>query len=415
MFSPVISTKAVTVYNGNFLNVLKQLPDNSVHAIVTDPPYGLNAMPPDMINAAISAWVSGNREHVPDGKGHMGHEWDRFVPPPAVWDECLRVLKPGGFLAAFAGSRTVDLMGLSLRLAGFEVRDTLAYIYKSGMPKSMDVSRAIDKAAGAERTVKRGVKPGHEEFVGRDHLGALRDNGVFADKGGFSRPWMHDKQKIEDAHWDFEPVTDAAKRWDGYGTSLKPAVEPIVLCRKPLQEKTVANNLIEHGVGALNIEVSRIGTSGGSTQPSGFNRVNKRNAEEGFRPGAYQKRTPAPPPEKGRYPSNVIVGEEVADRIEDAEKFFCCPKAPTKERPEYIDSDGKKIRHPTVKSLELMKWVTSLVCPDGGVVLDPFAGSGSTLEAAVTGGFTAIGIEQHEPYIPLIQQRVDRAVAPTVS
>ena len=136
---------------GNNLDILPTLPDNSIDSIVTDPPYGLSDN--KYVADTIARWIAGERDFVPDGKGFMGKSWDAFVPPPALWDECLRVLKPGGHLLAFAGTRTYDLMGISIRMAGFEIRDSIGWVYGSGFPKSLDVSKAIDKAAGAEREV----------------------------------------------------------------------------------------------------------------------------------------------------------------------------------------------------------------------------------------------------------------------
>lgn len=135
---------------GNALERLKELPDNSVDSIVTDPPYGLSNTSPELVTKTLTEWVSGNDTFIPDGKGFMGKEWDAFVPPPAIWKECFRVLKPGGHLLAFFGSRTQDLGGLSIRLAGFEVRDSISWLYGSGFPKSMDISKQIDKSIEKE-------------------------------------------------------------------------------------------------------------------------------------------------------------------------------------------------------------------------------------------------------------------------
>ena len=184
-----------TIHHGGALDVLRAMPDESVHSIVTDPPYGLSNTDPRHVAETIARWGSGDREYVPSGRGFMGKEWDAFVPPVAVWDECLRVLKPGGHLLAFAGSRTADLMGLAIRLAGFEMRDSLAWIYGSGFPKSHDVG----KSTGAEQ-------------------------------------------------------------WEGWGTALKPAHEPIIMARKPLAEKTVARNVLAHGTGAINVDACRVAT-----------------------------------------------------------------------------------------------------------------------------------------------------------
>lgn len=193
------STSALIVH-GTALDHLRSMPDESVDSVVCDPPYGLSSTGPRHVTEAITRWVSGDREFIPSGTGFMGRSWDSFVPPPALWDECLRVLKPGGHLAAFAGSRTMDLMALSIRLSGFDIRDSLAWIYGSGMPHGQDVGKAIAKQSGEE----------------------------------------------------------AAEPWRDWNTALKPAFEPIVLARKPLSAPTVAGNVLEHEVGALNIGATRI-------------------------------------------------------------------------------------------------------------------------------------------------------------
>ena len=149
--TPERVAEGVALYVGDCLDVLASLPDASVAAVVTDPPYGLADHPVKRIEQALTAWLTGDRAHVPDGRGFMGREWDKFVPPPAAWDECYRVLKPGGHLLAFAAPRTYDLMGISIRLAGFDVFDSIDWINGQGFPKSLNVSKAIDKAAGAER------------------------------------------------------------------------------------------------------------------------------------------------------------------------------------------------------------------------------------------------------------------------
>lgn len=145
---PVIELDAARVYLGDCRKVLRELPDNSVDSIVTDPPYGLSNTTPELVSKAIVRWVSGERDFIPDGKGFMGKDWDAFVPPPAVWDECFRVLKPGGHVLAFFGSRTMDLGQLSIRLAGFEIRDNIAWMYGSGFPKSMDIGKKLNDWQG---------------------------------------------------------------------------------------------------------------------------------------------------------------------------------------------------------------------------------------------------------------------------
>ena len=385
--------KMSIVVHGDCLEELKKLEDDSVDAVITDPPYGLSNTKPQQVADVLKAWVSGDTKVVPAGKGFMGNEWDSFVPPPAVWEECMRVLKPGGHMAVFAGARTQDLMGLSIRLAGFEIRDTLGWVYGSGFPKSHDIGKAIKK---------------HEED---------------------------------------------SEQWDGWGTALKPAIEPIILARKPL-EGTVANNVLSHGVGGLNIDACRVpsdtpipshhGTSGAAGVTMGKYRD--------YVPGSDTAASVENVQTAGRFPANVLLDEHAAkemdkqsgnvkgvigmkkvsgghnfnigehtpqkfnktsERIEDsggASRFFPVfkyqAKAPKKERPVIEREDGSKIQHPTVKPVALMEWLVELITPPGGVVLDPFAGSGTTLQAALNKGFQPIGIEQDVDYIKLIEQRL---------
>lgn len=313
-----------TIHHGDCLDVLRSMPDNSVDAVVCDPPYGLSNTTPDKVTNTIVRWAQGDREHVPQGKGFMGASWDAFVPPVAVWDECLRVLKPGGHLVAFAGSRTQDLMGLSIRLAGFDIRENVAWLYGSGFPKSHDISKGIDKARkdnSAWKIVGAWLK-GHRESAGYtrqsiapllgghsnvdsaaanmsnwenglsfptwerwEELSALiqfpdemdaevwrlngrkgtpgenwdkrevigtRTTGIGTGKGGTAFISDSDNRDITKAH------TPEAEKWQGFGTALKPAHEPIIMARKPFPG-TVASNVLEHGTGGLNIDATRIG------------------------------------------------------------------------------------------------------------------------------------------------------------
>ena len=224
---------STTIVHGDCLEELKKLEDNSIDAVVCDPPYGLSNTKPQQVADVLKAWVTGDTVSVPAKKGgFMGADWDSFVPPPAVWEECMRVLKPGGHMAVFAGARTQDLMGLSIRLAGFEIRDTLGWVYGSGFPKSQNISLQIEKQAGKRgHTAKGFVTAG--DYGGR----------------GLTSP---------DTKVRHSPLTmDEAKQWDGWGTALKPAIEPIILARKPL-DGTVANNVLAHGVGGLNIDACRV-------------------------------------------------------------------------------------------------------------------------------------------------------------
>ena len=377
------------LYHGDCLEELKKIPDNSVDSIVTDPPYGLSNTKPAQVADVLRSWISGDTNVVPAKRGgFMGKDWDSFVPPPAVWEECYRVLKPGGHMAVFAGTRTQDLMGLSVRLAGFEIREQLNWIYGTGFPKSMDVSKAIDKAAGAEREVLserpaygiggKGILNGHSE-------------GATA--------------KVT------APATDEAKKWEGWGTALKPATEPIVLARKPL-EGTVANNVLTYGTGGLNIDACRVGDD---VRPKGASTgevLSDNSSMSGPNTGRMVVGTVT-----GRFPSNVLLDEHAAEAMDEqngTSSFFPVfkyqAKAPKKERPVIEKEDGTKVQHPTVKPVALMEWLVTLVTPPNGVVLDPFAGSGTTLQAALNEGFDPIGVEQDADYIQLINKRLDTTI-----
>lgn len=406
----------VTVHHDDCLTALRAMPDASVSAIVTDPPYGLSNTDPGSVADTITKWATGDREHVPTGRGFMGKAWDAFVPPPAVWDECLRVLKPGGHMVVFAGSRTQDLMGLSIRLAGFDIRDSVAWLYGSGFPKSMDVSKAIDStggvsAEGQARVLRdtreraglsreavaeavgctpssiRDWEEGRSRAKGKatefitpspayraklaDLLGYTEDERVVVGVGGGSRGLY------ETGHRGIEyggPQTDTAREWEGWGTALKPAHEPVIVARKPLAG-TVAGNVLEHGTGALNVDGCRVGGS------------------------------------SGRWPANVVLDESQAAKLDSqapvaggASRFFYTAKASKSERP-VVDGTA----HATVKPLAIMRWLIRLITPPGELVLDPFAGSGTTIEAAILEGFPVIGIEREADYLPLIQARIERA------
>lgn len=269
------------VYVGNNIDILKTFPDNSIDSVVTDPPYGLGKEP----NAieVLQSWITKGYHEI-KGKGFMGKEWDAFVPQPNFWKEIYRVLKPGGYVLSFAGTRTYDWMVMAVRLAGFEIRDMIAWLYGSGFPKSMDVSKAIDKHLGAEREVVSKVK-------------GAGSNNFCSMKNGFKSEY----------HLT-EPSTEEAKQWQGWGTALKPALEPIVMARKPL-DGTVAQNVLKHGVGGINIDECRIGTeertqfSGKGTNGGVYNEFPQHNAHWET--------------VKGRFPANVI-----HDGSEEVEKLF---------------------------------------------------------------------------------------------
>jgi site-specific DNA-methyltransferase (adenine-specific) len=329
--------------HGDCIEVLRAMPDCSVDAVVTDPPYGLS---------------------------FMGKKWDYDVPGVEVWAECLRVLKPGGHLLAFAGTRTQHRMAVRIEDAGFEIRDMIAWVYGSGFPKSLDVSKAIDKAAGAER-----------EVVGETRKGAQSEStGRYGAWGDGITPTL--------------PATPEAKQWQGWGTALKPALEPITVARKPLIG-TVAENVLQHGTGAINVDGGRVG----KREKEQF--IGAKNGTVNSYGNYFYEKSKTPLPE-GRWPANFIHdgSEEVTDLLKDSARFFYCAKTSKRDRDE-----GNN--HPTVKPTDLMRYLCRLVTPPDGLVLDPFMGSGSTGKAAVLEGFRFIGIEREAEYVAIAQARIN--------
>ena len=356
------SSLLTKTYLGNCLDVLKTLPDNSVDSIVTDPPYGLS---------------------------FMGKKWDYDVPSKEIWIECLRVLKCGGHLLAFGGTRTYHRLVVEIEDAGFDIRDTIQWIYGSGFPKSMNISKAIDKAAGAKREVV-GRNPNSREKC--DKSNTLYESGT-----------------VGKTDYITKPATPEAEQWGGWGTALKPANEPICLARKPLKEKTIAANVIEHGTGALNIDECRIETdeklvAGGSL------RINSGDERNGAALGMFQDGTPNTYKQNqlGRFPANVILDEEVGVMLDEqsgvgASRFFYCAKAHKKEKNLGLDNNF----HPTVKPVKLMRYLCRLITPPNGTVLDPFMGSGTTGIGAMLEGFDFIGIEMEEEYLKIAEARIE--------
>ena len=350
----------IDLHHGDCLEILRTIPVASVDAVVTDPPYGLS---------------------------FMGKKWDYDVPSEDIWRECLRVLKPGGHLLAFAGTRTQHRMAVRIEDAGFEIRDMIAWVYGSGFPKSLDVSKALDKAAGAERKV-----------VGQKVRGDVEKA-----KANGSTYAAAEANKNNKAIFGYgvenitTPATHAAQQWQGWGTALKPALEPITVARKPLIG-TVSENALSHGTGAINIDGCRVGdgadrTSGGMSGVAASSVL-----EDGFHSERMER------PTGGRWPANLIHdgGEEPTDLLGDAARFFYCAKANKADR-----GDGNK--HPTVKPVELMRYLCRLVTPPKGIVLDPFMGSGSTGKAAVLEGFKFIGIEREAEYMDIAKARIEEA------
>ena len=400
-----------TIHNGDCIETMNAMPPESVDAIVTDPPYGLS---------------------------FMQAKWDA-TPPGVQWAEaCYRVLKPGGHIAAFGGTRTWHRLAVAIEDAGFEMRDSLAWLYGSGFPKSHDIGKAIDKLAGAEREVigsKIGL-PGYH----------LSGKGEAGPAYGSNLQKVTSEQRAAAAALT-APATPEAVQWDGWGTALKPAFEPIVLARKPLAEKTVARNVLAHGTGAINVDACRTAAIDKAKFPAGV--VSKTESVYGGGAGIYGNRPrPDDASPSGRWPANVLLDHHAAAWVDEqsghqkdgvtvnrnknpeaekphtvygggwkngdrpditygggggASRFFYSAKAPKSERP-----NVNGVQHSTVKPLKIMRWLIRLVTPPGGVVLDPFAGSGTTIEAALIEGFNPIGIEMEAEYLPLIQHRIDR-------
>lgn len=492
MTTPHYVDDAVTLYHGDCLDVLAELPDASVDAVVTDPPYEL---------------------------AFMGRRWDAsgIAFNVDLWAHCLRVLKPGGHLVAFGGSRTWHRLATAIEDAGFEIRDSIAWLYGSGFPKSLDVSKAIDKQRddrGEIRVVCRWLReridqhPEHtirsiaerfgfnprmvEHWAARDSdsqpsLPTVEQWAVLTDLLGLDNSLTAEVYRLNGRKGEFgedyqsRPVTgaaqqwenrtnyaltsrdglrrdaaqsSAAKQWQGWGTALKPSFEPIVVARKPLSG-TVAANVLEHGTGALNIDACRVGNEE-RTNPAGSSSSLQRvsRVQQGYRDNLTasegQESTVT-----GRWPTNVVLDEDQAAELDQqsgerrgmkrgtlnrgattgrsiggegtfngaaphvgvagyddeggASRFFPVfryeAKAPGSERPTV---DGTA--HPTVKPLDLMRWLVRLVTPPHGVVLEPFAGSGTTAEACVHEHMRCIAIEREADYLPLITARLTKPI-----
>lgn len=414
-------TKSVVLY-GEAFETLRKLADNSVDAVVCDPPYGLSKAPDPV--EMLRHWLAGD-DYIHQGGGFMGKSWDSFVPGPSIWRECLRVLKPGGHMLVFGGTRTYDLLVLSIRLANFDIRDTIAYMYGSGFPKGTNVSKAIDKAAGVEREVL-GRSARHVSGKPEQRTEGLNGTSTFAESVGMGE-------------FVTAPSTPEAQQWEGWNTSLKPAHEPICVARKPLVETIVAN-VLEHGVGALNVDGCRVGT-GSTTRvrtPDDFGLVN----DDGWEPKPGVNGSDA-----GRWPANVILDEEAGAALDEmtgelksganptrrgsdkfrlaygdfegqrecepargadsggASRFYYCAKSSTRERNEGLP-EGVKNTHATVKPLSLMRYLVRLVTPPEGRVLDPYCGSGTTGCAAALEGMSFIGVDNEEESVEIARARI---------
>lgn len=425
------------VHLGDNMQLIKQIPNNTVDSIVTDPPYGIS---------------------------FMNKKWDYDVPSVEFWKEAYRVLKPGGHILVACGTRTQHRMAVNIEDAGFEIRDIVAWIYGSGFPKSLDISKAIDKTLGAEREVMADStdRRGDKTIYGLGHSGKITSN---------------------------EPITDQAKQWQGFGTSLKPAMECFTLARKPI-EGTVANNVLKWGCGGLNIDGCRIPLAGEwdkstmGTFRKAYDDPNKTydGTKGNIAFGGNKLRANREVVEEfGRFPANVIhdgseevvalfpdtnpskatyrglqnsgrhggygdIGSNLKDGtntirgIDDnggsAARFFYTSKASQSERneglwgfeektvgslqggesdKELLDDVSERFRttkrnfHPTVKPLDLMQYLCRLITPRGGLVLEPFAGSGTTCIACKLERMNFIGMEIDADYVKIAEARIKAA------
>ena len=460
---------AVTLYHGDCIEVMRGMAEGSVDAIVTDPPYGLQFMGKEW----DAPWKDSRAKfrdssEVNDDSAHRmrqarGTFPEAYVAGPSFQSWCtewateaIRVLKPGGHLLAFGGTRTWHRLAVAIEDAGFEVRDSIAWMYGSGFPKSLDVSKAIDKQRDDRGDVLRVTGE-----IARLRYAAGLTNRDIDDAFGFagmaghwtsvkSQPavptveqWRTLRDLLSPDEWlDAEvwrlngrkgtpgverpdrevsgpagndvfqptqtvvnpgtPVRDDAARWQGWGTALKPAFEPIVVARKPLIG-TVTANVLAHGTGALNVDGCRI-----SGDPWKAHRATGLGSVKFFTEGETAQ-IDEEPHDAGRWPANVILDESQAEKVGEESRFFYTAKANTHERPRV---DGSA--HPTVKPLDLMRYLVRLVTPPGGTVLEPFAGSGTTAEACIVEGFKCIAIEREADYLPLIVQRVSKPIQVTL-
>ena len=429
MSVPYYVDSAATVYHGDCVDVMRALPACSIDTVVTDPPYGIGFMGEAWDAPRVTRRTERGRatSPMPPGLGgpHGGYRsasteagrYNRALAASLAFQEwctewaseCMRILKPGGHLLAFGGSRTWHRLAAGIEDAGFEVRDSIAWLYGSGFPKSVDISKAIETLAVTGKTNSRSRRIAELASDGDEYVTNGRNNGIMG-------------EPVTRVRKTFSPKSEEAQKWGGWGTALKPAFEPCVVARKPLRG-TVAANVLAHGVGAIHVDACRVPMSERDAEA-----INAKHA--GMDVASYKRPTGAslnlsirPMPlrqarahQGGRWPTNVVLDDQ-ATRALDAEyddpdgpsRFFPVfryeSKAPASERPTV---DG--VSHPTVKPLELMRWLVRLTTPHGGTVLDPFAGSGTTLEAAIREGMRVIGVEREESYLPLIMSRLARDI-----
>lgn len=440
MLKPYYKTELGTLYLGDCNEILKEIADESIDLIVTDPPYGLTS-----IVKRFGGKDSAPAQEGTDGrfsrlsKGFMGQQWDGSGVEYNIdmWKKCLRILKPGAYLFSFAGTRTYHRITSAIDDAGFEIRDMVAWVYGSGFPKSLDVSKAIDKSMGAERQQRNGTMSadGTPGWV----TSGSKEKCAICGKQYFSgNPCRCPKP-------DKIPITDEAKEWSGWGTSLKPALEPIAVARKPLIG-TVAENALKYGTGGLNIDECRIEYEEGGNiasnplmRKTSGSKINYGNDAESSSFKLKKEAGEMNINPSGRFPANFIhdgspevlkqfpdevggghwaktkvtgfgefgggkaeyfgVGEK--DGFGSAARFFYCAKASSAERKE-------ENKHPTVKPISLMEYLLKLASRKDAIVLDPFFGSGTTGIACERLHRKWIGIEISKDYCDMAIVRLER-------
>jgi site-specific DNA-methyltransferase (adenine-specific) len=417
----------VTMHCGDNREVLANLDDASIDSIVTDPPYALVSIV-KRFGKPGSAPAKGNEAYARASAGFMGKQWDtgEVAFDQTFWAECLRVLKPGGHVVAFSGTRTYHRMVVAIEDAGFEIRDQVGWAYGSGFPKSHDVSKGIDKAAGAER-----------EVIGEGRAVKRMIPGADQNKGGWEKNSGREFVPTVTA-----PATSAAIEWQGWGTALKPAWEPVVLARKPI-EGTVAANVLKYGTGAINVDGCRVLTDEVLNGGAHTGAERGRREQNQFSGGVLRSGIGPYVQPVGRWPANIVHdgSEEVLAAFPDApgQQYATGPQyAPKSGTAVYGDYGPRPVlepradsgsaarffytakadaddrigsKHPTVKPVDLMQWLVRLVTPKGGIVLDPFAGTGTTAEAAFREGMRCILIERETEYQADIRRRMALVLA----
>ena len=369
------------IIEGDCISKMRELQPESIDAIITDPPYGI---------------------------GFMNKKWDCSVPGLDWARECLRVLKPGGHIIAFSSTRTVHRLGVAIEDAGFEIRDTIHWCYFSGFPKNHDASKAIDREAGAVRDVV-----GYQKLGGNAAMTLKEKGGTYASNTNSKGIKPIDVPITK-------PTTQDAQKWEGYGTALKPAVEPAILARKPLEKGlTIAQNVLKYGTGALNIDDCRFGYGdpcwvGPQEGLCGWNDTQGfKNTHGDFGTQNQEPRNHT----KGRWPANLFQCAKPSRSEKDAGldhlkrrtgKSNMCLNDGQGERFDGKDSPDVANFHPTVKPIKLMRWVCRLIGGQkGSTILDTFCGSGTTGAAAILEGYDFIGIEITSEYLPIIQGRLE--------